>query len=289
MSQPRISVFASLANGNAVPRRVIQGAKTLQARTSHYIAVDAVRDELIVPNPFAQAILFFRGGASGDEAPLRIIQGPKTLLSAPDNVAVDATHREIFVAQFPTDSIFVFRSDVGGDVEPIRILRGPKTKLDRPIRVEVDPLNNVLAVTTSEAILVFNRTDQGDVAPRWVISGPNAGVGARYGTRDVKLFPQGKKIIASASRGTERRPGGSGGEEIGAQRLIAVWNYGDNGNVAPWAVLNSTPTTKLAGNHMGLNPEAAELMVGGEGVIRVYRLPEVFSPSQVTRAEIERR
>jgi hypothetical protein len=278
-----------LANGNAVPSRVIQGAKTLQARTSHYIAVDTVQDELIVPNPFAQAILFFRGGATGDEAPIRIIQGPKTLLNSPDNVAVDATHRELFVAQFPTDSILVFRSDVGGDVEPIRILHGPQTMLDRPIRVEVDPLNDMMAVTTNSAILIFNRTDKGDVAPRWVISGPNAGVGTQYGTRDVKLFPQGKKIIAAASRGGERRRGESGGEEIGGQRLVAVWNYGDNGNVAPWAVLNATPTTKLTGNHLGLNPDTQELLVGGNGVIRAYRLPEVFSASQVSRAETERR
>jgi hypothetical protein len=27
---------------------------------------------------------------------------------------------------------------------------------------------------------------------------------------------------------------------------------------------------------MGLNPAASELLVGGSGVIRVYRLPEVF-------------
>jgi hypothetical protein len=289
VSQPRISVFASLANGNAVPSRVIQGARTLQARSSHYIAVDSVRDELVVPNPFAQAILFFRGGATGNEAPLRIIQGPKTLLNAPDNVAVDAAHREIFIAQFPTDSIMVFRSDVAGDVAPIRVIRGPQTKLDRPIRVDVDPVNNLIGVTTSSAILIFNRTADGDVAPRWVISGQNAGVGARYGTRDVKLFPQGKKIIAVASRGGEPRRGESGGDEIGAQRLVAVWNYGDNGNVVPWAVLNTTPTTRLAGNHLGLNPDAAELLVGGSGVIRVYRLPEVFSAGQLTRSATQRR
>ena len=272
-------MFASSANGNAVPSRVIQGARTLQARTSHYIAVDTVRDELVVPNPFAQAILFFRGGATGDEPPIRIIQGPRTLLNAPDNVAVDPMRREIFVAQFPTDSILVFRSDVGGDVEPIRILHGPRTRLDRPIRVEVDPVNNVFAVTTDSALLIFNRTDQGDTAPRWVISGSNTGVGSRYGTRDVKLIPAAKKIVARASRGLERRPGPSGGEVIGEQRLIGVWNYGDTGNVAPWAVLTATPTTKLQGNHLGLNAQAAELMVGGDGVIHVYQLPEVFRPA----------
>src|SRR3990172_7190660 len=204
--RPRISVYASSADGNPPPTEVIQGEKPPQALTSHYIAIDTVRDELIVPNPFAQAILFFRGGASGDEAPLRILQGPKTLLNAPDNVAVDPIHREIYIAQFPTDSIFVFRSDVGGDVEPIRIIRGPRTKLDRPIRIEVDPINNVMAVTTASAILMFNRTDQGDAAPRWVLSGPKTGLGTRYSTRDVKLFPEGKKILALAGVGGSPPP-----------------------------------------------------------------------------------
>lgn len=277
MSQPRISVYASSADGNALPTRIIQGAKTLQARTSHYIAIDTVRDELVVPNPFAQAILFFRGGANGNEAPLRIIQGPKTLLNAPDNVAVDPVHREVLIAQFPTDSILVFRSDVGGDVEPIRILHGPKTKLDRPIRVEVDPVNNVLAVTNDHAILIFNRTDNGDVAPRWILSGPKTGLGTRYGTRDVKLFPEGKKILAGARVGGEPRPAQTGGEEVGGgRRYIGVWKYGDNGDVAPWAVLNGTSTTELPGTRLALNPEAGELVVGGTGIVRVYHLPEIF-------------
>jgi hypothetical protein len=56
-----------------------------------------------------------------------------------------------------------------------------------------------------------------------------------------------------------------------------MWNYGDTGDVAPWAVFNATPTTRLAGGvHMGPNPAASELLVGGNGIIRVYRLLEVF-------------
>ena len=91
--------------------------------------MDSIHDEIAVPNPFAQALLFFRGGANGDEAPIRVIQGPKTLLSYPtDNVVLDGVHREVFVAQSFTNSVFVFRSDVGGDVAPIRIVRGPKTR-----------------------------------------------------------------------------------------------------------------------------------------------------------------
>jgi len=263
---------------------VIQGPKTLQARTSHYIAVDSVHDELAVPNPFAQAILVFRGGATGNEAPIRVIQGPKTLLNAVDNVAVDPVHREIMTASFPTDAILVFRSDAAGDVDPIRILHGPRTQLDRPIRVEVDPVNNLLAVMTDHALLVFNRTDSGDAAPKWIISGPKTGIGTKYGTRDLKLFAEGKKIIAGASFRGPRAAGparadGEGDEGFfrgGGQRFIGVWKYGDTGDVAPWAVLNATPITRLPGDRLALNPEGGDLMVGGTGQVSVYHLPEIF-------------
>jgi hypothetical protein len=281
-------VYASSADGNAYPARVIQGPKTLQARTSHHIAIDAVHDELAVPNPFAQAILFFHGGVNGNEAPIRIIQGPKTLLNAVDNVALDPVHREVFTASFPNDSILVFRSDGGGDVEPIPILHGPHTKLDRPIRVEVDPVNNVLAVVTDNAILVFNPSDHGDVNPKWIISGPKTGVGTRFGTRDVKLFPEGKKILAGAkirARGGARSAETSGedGEgSRGGQGFIGVWKYGDNGDVAPWAVLNATPITEMPGSgiRMALIPERGDLVIGGssEGTGRLitYHIPEMY-------------
>jgi len=275
-----------LANGNAIPTRVIQGAKTLQARTSHYIAVDSIHDELAVPNPFAQAILFFRGGATGNEPPIRIIQGPKTLLSAPDNVAVDAVHREVFTASFPNDAIFVYRSDTAGDVAPIRILRGPNTKLDRPIRVEVDSVNNVIAVVNDHAILVFDRTANGDVAPKWSLGGTKVAVGSGNGTRDVKLYPQGKKIIAGGvikdqSQG-QARPGRAGGEDseggyrVRGQRFVGVWKYGDTGDIQPWALINSTPTTKINGSRLALNPDNQDLIVGGDGVVHIYHVPEIF-------------
>ena len=264
---------------------MIQGEKTRQARTSHYIAIDSVHDELIVPNPFAQALLFFHGGVNGNEAPIRIIQGPKTLMNQPDNVAVDPVHREVFTAQFTTDSILVFRSDVGGDVEPIRILHGPNTKLDRPIRVEVDPINNLIAVVTDSAISVYNRTDSGDVAPKWTISGPKTGVGTRFGTRDVKLFPEGKKIIAGgairapqADGRAERQPVDTGDdvEFRGGKRFVGVWKYGDNGDIGPWAALNNTPATRISGSRLALNPKAGELITGGNGQVTVYHLPEIF-------------
>lgn len=282
MSQPRISVYAGSADGNAVPTRIIQGEKTLQARTSHYIAIDSLRDELIVPNPFAQAILFFRGGAAGNEPPLRVLQGPKTMLSQPDNVAVDATHKEVYVAQFTNDAILVFSNLAQGDTAPIRVLRGPRTLLDRPIRVEVDPLNNVMAVVNDHQILIFDRTAEGDAPPKWVLSGPKAGVGTSVGTRDVKLYPQGRKIIAGGLIRDNRGGGPEDGSPRSAgfgyrgQRFVGAWNYGDTGDVPPAVQLNATPLSRMPGSRLAINPDNQELIVGGDGVVHVYSVPEMF-------------
>ena len=51
------------------------GQATKLSRTMHDIRYDAVHDEMLVTNPFAQAILVFRGGANGEEAPIRVIPG----------------------------------------------------------------------------------------------------------------------------------------------------------------------------------------------------------------------
>ncbi|MCH7978935.1 MAG: hypothetical protein IH935_08165, partial [Acidobacteria bacterium] len=76
MAHPQIAAFTRLAKENEAPTRLIAGQKTLLARTMHDIRYNAIHDEFVVNNPFAQAILVFRGGADGEEAPIRVIQGP---------------------------------------------------------------------------------------------------------------------------------------------------------------------------------------------------------------------
>jgi hypothetical protein len=247
---------------------VIEGQETLQARTSHDISVDSLHDEIATPNPFAQAILFFKGGAKGAEPPIRIIQGPKTMLNYSDNVTLDEVHREAYVAQLMNDAILVFRSDAGGDVAPIRVIHGPKTKLDRPVRVSVDPVNNLMAVTTIQGVLFFNRTDDGDVAPKWVLSGPKTGLGVVRGTRKVIFSPQGKKILATG------RIGGANSGQLfieDAKPFIGIWNYGDTGDMPPWAIMPDH-----AAYSMDLNPSAKELITVDRGKLVVYRMPELF-------------
>ena len=74
---------------NTKANRKIEGQKTLLGRTMHSIAYNERRDEFVVPQPFAQALLTFRGAANGEEAPIRVIQGPKTMLVEPDRLALE--------------------------------------------------------------------------------------------------------------------------------------------------------------------------------------------------------
>ena len=268
--------FASSADGDAEPVRVIAGQATLLSRTSHYISVDPVHDEIVTTNPFAEAILFFRGGADGEEPPIRVIQGPKTMLTGPDNVSVDPIHNELFVAlRGKANAILVFDREASGDVAPKRILRGPKTRMTQPQRAEPDPINNLLVVSNraepTKGILIFNRTDSGDVAPKAIISGPKTGMN---GVKRLVVYPEGKKIFALVKSAIALNP------EREGVNFIGVWNYSDNGDVPPYAMLSASATTKLeTPGGIGLNPEAKEIIVDGGGspaALLVYHLPEVF-------------
>ena len=112
-----------------MPTRLIAGQKTLLSRTMHDIRYDAVHDEFVVNNPFAQAILVFRGGADGEEEPIRVIQGPSTQLSVASRLDVDVVNDEIIVPE--GDRILVFPREGNGDVAPLRVIHGTDTRLVR--------------------------------------------------------------------------------------------------------------------------------------------------------------
>ncbi|HEY3161975.1 MAG TPA: SMP-30/gluconolactonase/LRE family protein [Vicinamibacterales bacterium] len=126
VAQPRISAFASSADNNAVPTRIIEGQNTKLNRTVHAIAYDDLHDEIVVQSNIGQAAVTYRGAATGDEAPIRIIQGPKTLLRDPVSLFIDPVHNEIFVFNMGTDdTMLVFDRTVQGDVAPKRVLKTP--------------------------------------------------------------------------------------------------------------------------------------------------------------------
>ena len=114
MSHPQIAIFARLADGNAAPVRAIAGQKTLLTRSTHGIAYDHIRDLILVPNFYAQAIQIFSGDADGEVAPVRIIQGPLTQLNNPDKLMLDVVNNEILIPM--RDRLLVFDGNAQGNL-----------------------------------------------------------------------------------------------------------------------------------------------------------------------------
>ena len=133
MGHSQVAAFARLANGQVTPTRNIFGQNTLITRSIHKFAYDPVKDEIVVPQFQAQAILFFRGGANGDEAPVRVIKGPDVKLPNMDQLAIDSVHREIFIGvynEYPRrEFIAVYPLDGNGNVGPLRVIEGPDTQI----------------------------------------------------------------------------------------------------------------------------------------------------------------
>lgn len=294
MTQPRIAVFARLANGDTAPTRLITGQNTRLGRTIHGLAYDPVRDEIFAPNALADAVLVFRAGASGAEHPLRVIQGPHTHLVTPHAVSLDLQNREILVASLTGRRINVFRWNADGDATPVRVIEGPKTELGHVVGLAVDPERNLLAVANTHEILIFNRNDNGDVPPRARIAGPKTGITDEPWQME---FYRGRIYLAASNHfhqnlyeGVTLRPDV---REVPDDPwlnpvlgFLGVWNITDNGDVAPLAMIRGPFSGLLHPVGLALNPKAGEIYLSDSvknGVL-TFLVPQFFEPDK-TRPE----
>ena len=234
------------------------------------MAYDPVRDEIVVPAFFAFGILTFRGDATGDAAPIRKILGPRTQLKNPSRLALDHVHGEIFVPQ--RDSVLVFSREANGDVAPIRVLKGPDTMLAASA-LTVDPVHNLLIVSGGgegggggggpSRILIFNRTDSGNVKPRGVITGPMV-----EGATLMTNYPPKGLILAAVHRGGRNSH----------QCYVGVWSIYDNGNVPPrWTI--GGPNGMLRDTRgIIIDPKHKSVIVSDKYVngVLTYEFPEIF-------------
>lgn len=280
MAFPQVAAFAWKAEGGAQAKRIIAGNTSKLSRSAHDIQYDDLHDEIVIPNPFAQAILTFRGGTNGEVAPIRIIQGPHTEMVSPDFMDIDPVHNEIFVIE--GESILVFPRTATGDVAPIRVVRGPDTGLggSGTRAIAVDPVHNVMVVRTTSRrdksgkrgsqLLIFNRTDNGNVKPRAVIAGPKTGLmDGDAGNDQLRIYaPKGSIFVLYSRKGAGEGEGGDDG-------VLAVWNIQDQGDVPPrWAL--GGPKSKVSGLRLALNPKAKEVFVAAETRLQAYYVPEFF-------------
>jgi hypothetical protein len=242
-------VFARQANGQVAPVRVLEGQKTGISRSFHGIYLDIPNDEVIAPSNVAASILVFSRTQSGNTPPRRVIQGPHTHLHSPQGVAVDNKHNELIVSNDTRLSILVFDRTAKGDAAPVREIIGPATGIKSPQGIVVDPVHDEIIlsdegkpgedakVSESEekvkpkpALLVFRRTDSGNVAPIRIITGPNTGM---LRPRQIQLDTQRDELVL-ADRGLTQEfiydnPG-----------FIAVWKRTDSGDVPPRKMIRGT-------------------------------------------------
>jgi hypothetical protein len=177
--QEGILVFDRLANGNAMPKRLIASHNMPNG-----VFVDGAHDELVVANWEHRSIEFYARNWSGPRT------GPKRAIEiAPDvpvvglgNPGALAFARDEIIApncvSHPGFTSYERSSD--GAVYPKRHVEGNNTQMSRSVHnLQVwehpsDARQDEVFVPKplGSAILVFNRTDDGNVKPKRVIQGP---------------------------------------------------------------------------------------------------------------------
>jgi DNA-binding beta-propeller fold protein YncE len=276
-----------LANGNVKPVRILAGQATKLSRTMHGIFYDGNHDEMVVPVALAGAVLVFRGAANGAEVPLRTLQGPRTQIVRPDTLYVDVEHNEL-VVDSGSDSILIFDRDAQGEAAPLRVIRGPKTGISNIYGLTVDPIRNLIFVAnrvgeetgrdTSDSILVFNRTDNGDVAPKARIGGPRTGM---LKIRQIQSDPERGQLFVTVKNNREHydpdaiapspwHPGRTG--------FIGVWNATDDGDVPPKAIIKGPATGLVWPAGVAINPDTAEVFTvdSVSNSLFTFSMPELF-------------
>ncbi len=229
-------------------------------RTIHDMAYDPVRDEILIPQFFAFAILTYRGDANGNVAPIRKIFGPSTQLKNSQALALDWIHGEIFVPQ--GDRVLVFPRDANGDVAPIRILGSEQSPVDAG-RLTVDPIHDLLIGSTDAGLKIYKRTATGDDKPLRIITDKGAKETGLLTTNPAS------GMIFAAIRGSGRY------EKVD---FVGIWSIYDNGDVPPrWTV--GGPGGILSDTRgIAIDPKNKNVIVSDKTVngILTYNVPEVF-------------
>jgi hypothetical protein len=134
--------------------------------------------------------------AGEDTPPVRALEGQKTLISRTmHGFGFDEIHDEICVTSPLAQAILMFRGGANGEEPPLRVIQGPHTLIKGTAgggndMVTEDPVNNEIYLPIDPSgILVFDRTANGDVAPKRFLSGAGHTTGDQR-TRRRRSNPQ---------------------------------------------------------------------------------------------------
>ena len=216
-----VTVYPPIAVGNSAPSRTIAGSNT-GFNTPETVFADTVNNELYVADFQGKSIRVFALNATGNASPIRtIIDGPNSNINQVRDMVVDTVHNELIVDSI-NDTIHAFTRTASGDAVPLRTITGANTKLNNPVSIAFDSVADEIFVDSYDVagpnlpgILVFNRTDNGNVAPKRFISGASTQFGTF--TNYVTVDRPNGEVFAQGDDG------------VG----VVVFNLTDSGNVAP--------------------------------------------------------
>jgi DNA-binding beta-propeller fold protein YncE len=272
VAQPRIAAYASAADKNVAPSRIIEGQNTKLNRTVHAIAYDELHDEIVVQSNMGQAVVIYRGGANGDEAPIRVIQGPKTLLRDPQSLFIDPVNNEIYVLNMGTDdTLLVYDRLAQGDVAPKRVLKSPAAIGGVGA---VDPVSNLMFLSGRvDGVFVYNRTAEGATPPLRIIGGgPVSGL-IRPGR--IVVHPPTRTLIVTSSAGQGTRDPDT--KNLVPRAYVGVWSQDDSGDVAPtWTVAKGHLYMPRG---LTLDPKKKTVVVSDKYMnsVMTFSLPELYA------------
>lgn len=252
----------------------------------HGIFYDEVHDEIVVPVALGGAVLTMPGEAAGDMQPRRVLQGPKTGIVQPDTVYVDVKNDELIV-ESGDNSVLVFPRTAEGDVSPSRRIGGPNSGINQIYGIAADSKDACLIVAnrvqsagraSDDAILIFNRTDNGDPKPRAKIAGPHTGI---IKIRQVFVDEDRGLIFATIKNNFEAynyadpHPSPWDPDKTG---FIGVWSINDNGDVPPRGVIKGPATGLVWPAGVAINAAHHEIYAidSVSNALFMFKMPEFF-------------
>jgi len=229
----------------------------------HAIHYNEVRDEIVVPNQFAQAVLTFRGGANGEEPPIRVIQGSRTQLEGSSGVVIDTKNNEIITERL------VFPIDANGNVPPKRTLKYSVAA--------VDTVNDLYVSTGGGGtqLRIFDRKSDSD-QPLRVISGP----------KTMLISPKRIRVhngwILVAHDGVQH-------DNPNNLSYVGVWSVNDHGDVPPRWTYGGPHQMLVKPRGIDVDPKNQTVIVSDKelNAVLTYHAPEVFREPGARSQRIE--
>jgi sugar lactone lactonase YvrE len=248
-----ISGYGQGANCNCAPGVFIRGASTGLSGPQG-IAIDA-SGNLYVANQSVGTITKYPGGQSGNVKPTFAIGS----LANPIGVALD-TSRNLYVTNSASSGVGTMSVQVfpPGVAVPTQTIAGAATQLSTPGYLTLDKSGNIwVANQTSNTIVEFAGTANGNVAPSAVISGSNTLLNDPQG---IAFDAAGRLYVAINNT-------------LGSPDAVLVFSPPLSGNIAP--------TNILCGPNTGVNNPTG-IAVNAQGTLFVVNSAFGVTPGYLT-------